>query len=213
MFESHLETKHTKKTEAELAKRMMTEWKQFCSSFFEEKRDEFEEFLKRQDFNFESPMPIYYHTDNYKPLGMVMDRRFKMYESSVARLVVLGTPDDFKIISAYPDHTSKLSYIGRYNFSNFDYEESGEKAIELFHLIRDNFYKCQLIKDTVKIFLPNTVVKVNTLKEDITVETSKDGTTDKHKTVSYIYRDFEGVLTMLELIDGYHPTYRKSIFE
>lgn len=212
MFESNLETKHTKKTEAELAKRMMTEWKQFCSSFFDNNREKFEEFLRNMDFNFESPMPVYYHTD--KPLGIVMDRRFKMYESSVARLVVIGTPDDFEVISAYPEHhTSKLSYIGRYDFSNFDYEESGEKTVELFHLIRNNFYKCQIVKDTVKVFMPKTVVRINTVKENITIETGKDEITGKHKTISYTYRDFESVLTILELIDGYQPTYRKSIFE
>lgn len=212
MFESHLETRHTKKTEAELAKRMMNEWKMYCSTFYEEKREEFEGFLKNQNFDYCEPGPIYYHSD--KPLGIIMDRKFKMFASYVARLVVLGTPNDFKIISAYPEHnTSKLLYIGKYDFSDFDYEESCEKTVELFHLIRSNFYKCQLVKDTIKVYLPNTVVRVNTLYKDITIETSKDEKTGKHNTISYGFKDNNSVIALLHLIDNYQPKEGTSMFE
>lgn len=199
---SHLVTRHTKKEKKELAKRMMTEWKDFCSSFYKEYEDTFYEYIKNQKFDYSKEPGVLYFKST-EPLGMIMDRKFRIFESNVARLVVLGKPDNFRIISAYPERNTTVLFKEKYNFSDFEWDEYSEEDICLFAKLRDRGYKCVAVNNSVKVFLPNTVVRIRTSCKEMDMELKKKPNEERHRVCTIKYENQDTVFILIKLIEGY----------
>ena len=207
----HLEEKHTAKQKAELAERMMFEHRtQACSSFYKNMREELENFVKTQSFDFSEREGVLHYVSK-QPVGICMNKSYIISESNVARIIVKGTPDNFEIINAYPEDRVKTKFLEKYNFSDFDFSKYDNQAVEIFkELRREGFNNCEIRKNKVKAFFRTTVVKI--YYNDNVVKFEKGEKTENgHLESEFVYKDMDSLLNLLELIRNYRPL-GKSIF-
>lgn len=75
-YMGHLEEKHTAKQKAELAERMMFERQiQVCSSFYKNMKEELENFVKTQSFDFSEREGVLHYVSK-QPVGMCMNKSY-----------------------------------------------------------------------------------------------------------------------------------------
>lgn len=207
----HLEEKHTAKQKAELAERMMFERQiQVCSSFYKNMKEELENFVKTQSFDFSEREGVLHYVSK-QPVGMCMNKSYIISESNVARIIVKGTPDNFEIINAFPEGRVKTKFLEKYNFSDFDFSKYDSQAVEIFkELRREGFNNCEIRKNKVKAFFRTTVVKIYYNSNIVKFEKGEK-TENGHLESEFVYKDMDSLLNLLELIRNYRPL-GKSIF-
>lgn len=207
----HLEEKHTAKQKAELAERMMFERQiQVCSSFYKNMKEELENFVKTQSFDFSEREGVLHYVSK-QLVGMCMNKSYIISESNVARIIVKGTPDNFEIINAFPEGRVKTKFLEKYNFSDFDFSKYDSQAVEIFkELRREGFNNCEIRKNKVKAFFRTTVVKIY-YKDNVVKFEKGEKTENGHLESEFVYKDMDSLLNLLELIRNYRPL-GKSIF-